>query len=290
MIKRPDLNVVAKLVADRKMTINEGKAWLKLPFFDIPHGYGDVARSTGLYDFIETETKDGIYKGGSETTLSMFLDGEFYFDEFILHTDNEFTKIKMSEDRKLVYLEVIPANRGERRDGVIPFSLSLAEKFDDGRTLVEFGTEAKWLREYLLNVEAAYAQRLTRFGLATILNCVMFRDFNNQRDRYLVKVEPTDKPKKPKGLSTPRTQLVEAIGPRIIYLAKLPSVGDSENGGNGGVREMTPHQRRGYWITLKAERFKYHPKYMVENGVYRKPAWVGPKEAIVEGNIYTILE
>lgn len=50
-----------------------------------------------------------------------------------------------------------------------------------------------------------------------------------------------------------------------------------------------PHARKGTWYTLRAKRYQNHPKYGKEKACFRRPAWVGPKEEIVNGITYTIL-
>lgn len=53
---------------------------------------------------------------------------------------------------------------------------------------------------------------------------------------------------------------------------------------------IKPHHRRGFFKTLRAERFKGHPLYMKEKAIYVRPTWIGDKEKVVDGNVYTILE
>ena len=65
-------------------------------------------------------------------------------------------------------------------------------------------------------------------------------------------------------------------------VAEAHMVDDSEE--KGTVR---PHSRRGTWVTLRAERYKNHPMYQVENGVYRRESWPGCEPFPIGNVIYT---
>lgn len=47
------------------------------------------------------------------------------------------------------------------------------------------------------------------------------------------------------------------------------------------------HSRRGCWVTLRADRYKNHPMYQVENGVYRRESWVNCEPFPIGNVIYT---
>jgi hypothetical protein len=76
--------------------------------------------------------------------------------------------------------------------------------------------------------------------------------------------------------------------PRLIYMNKLPSAASAESKG-GHHASPRGHERRGHYKTLKHPKFKHHPKFGVPNGIYVRPAWVGPKETVHEGNRYTVI-
>lgn len=124
--------------------------------------------------------------------------------------------------------------------------------------------------------------------LPTILSIIIsYVTYNTQRDYYAIaKTED----KKPFIVKQDEKKIAKVIGPRIIYLDKLPNVIDNnpENVGMGSPKAA--HQRRGTWVTLRAERYKNHPLYQVEKGIYRKPAWVGDRSTIVHGATYTVVD
>lgn len=77
---------------------------------------------------------------------------------------------------------------------------------------------------------------------------------------------------------------------KIIFLNTLPGNTNPQKSSDGVKQHSkSGHQRRGYWVTLRAERFKNHPMYMVHKGVYRQPSWVGPTSTKYQGNIYKVV-
>lgn len=84
--------------------------------------------------------------------------------------------------------------------------------------------------------------------------------------------------------------------PRIILLdpTQAPS-GEAKPYQGGTHASPRPHQRRGHWATLKASRFyqgRHAEAYNPETNprrVFVKPAWVGPRDWIMSGNHYRVL-
>ena len=76
--------------------------------------------------------------------------------------------------------------------------------------------------------------------------------------------------------------------PRLIYMNALPRSEPKPHQGGSHASPMR-HQRKGHYKTLKSERFKKHPLYGVEKGVFVRAAWVGSKEVVHEGNRYTVI-
>lgn len=52
---------------------------------------------------------------------------------------------------------------------------------------------------------------------------------------------------------------------------------------NGSKRA---HSRRGCWVTLRDKRYKNHPMYQVENGVYRRESWINCEPFPIGNVIY----
>lgn len=75
--------------------------------------------------------------------------------------------------------------------------------------------------------------------------------------------------------------------PRLIYLNKLPSAHKQSQGGHH--ESPRGHERRGHYKTLRHTKYKHHPKYGIEKGIYVRPAWVGDKSVVREGNRYTVI-
>ena len=113
-----------------------------------------------------------------------------------------------------------------------------------------------------------------------------WHEFHCKNDRYVISVKQNKMPK----IDNLRTrEIAKVLGPRIIYLDKLPSE-DEEIVSESGNGTKAPHQRKGHWATLKHERYKNHPQYLVKNGVYRKPMWIGDRTRIVHGATYTVID
>lgn len=104
---------------------------------------------------------------------------------------------------------------------------------------------------------------------------------------------PTDKKKptaKSKALNVdfdiPYLDETTAVGkapPSIIYLDRPPT----EAPGIGkGLPLKFGHRRRRHRRTLRADRYRGHPMYMVPRAIPVKESWVGPKEYLVRDRIY----
>jgi len=83
-----------------------------------------------------------------------------------------------------------------------------------------------------------------------------FITFNEENDRYAIGVKENSNNKNGSAL---KVQLAKIVGPRIIYLDKLPDPIDQTPESIGFGSPKAPHQRRGTWVTLRAERFRNHP-------------------------------
>lgn len=76
-------------------------------------------------------------------------------------------------------------------------------------------------------------------------------------------------------------------GGEVIYLNKFPCHPSKANQPTGDTKE--PHRRRGYWWTMKDERYRNHRNYQKENANYKPATWIGPKEFKHQGKTYKIL-
>lgn len=106
-------------------------------------------------------------------------------------------------------------------------------------------------------------------------------------DLFPIMVKPVS-PVKGINSSNPKKRLsaITRSAPKILFLNKLPNKSVS---GKGSGACKAPHQRRGYKYTLRNERYSRHPLYKVENGMYKRPAWVGPTVTNYAGSTYTLI-
>lgn len=115
---------------------------------------------------------------------------------------------------------------------------------------------------------------------------------------YPVKIEGTKKKTFKRGMRTSSKKKNKNVLykrndlPVIHYLNSLPTKSSPPKQKNqkSGHASPKPHQRRKTYRTLTHPRFKNHPKYMVENAIPVKGSFVGPREAVISGNEYMVLE
>lgn len=123
----------------------------------------------------------------------------------------------------------------------------------------------------------------------TMLVCVTeMMSYLKYGPKHLVEVHEGKPVKKRKGGLAEKRPWLNATGPKILLLDRMPSTQKEHQGGTHASPK--PHRRRGHWKTLRHPKYRHHPKYQVENGVFIKPSFVGPKEAEYEGNIYKLVE
>jgi len=122
------------------------------------------------------------------------------------------------------------------------------------------------------------------FGFRYLKLLSKFVEYVKQKDYYFVEKRAVNPEKRPVNTIYRSKNL-----PRLIYMNRLPMPSDKKEHQGGTHAAPRRHERKGHYRTLKADRFKYHPKYGVENGIYIRPTWVGDKEVVVEGNRYTVI-
>lgn len=297
MIKRPDVDILSKAVAKGRFSTKDAGEWIKLPFIDLPkRGTVTGAAFLSYYDRIGNElTKlNAEGKFGVNDIRDYFRQEGRMFHSFILHgtVTGDFMRVDIHDDETIDFTGLSDDRVMWVPNAPLPKLRiqPVAEEIEGGMALGHqlLGSYKQWVEKTILITAArnqAVAETAARC-FKNYLEFLRFCDYSEENDRYAVSVTTQRKPKV-SSFGSLSARLTANQGASVIYLDRLPSTG-GEATGEGS--EKRPHQRRGTWVTLRAERYRYHPKYQVEKGVYRKPAWVGPKEAIVEGNIYTILE
>lgn len=124
-------------------------------------------------------------------------------------------------------------------------------------------------------------------GITTCVWLALVRSLNNSSS-YPVIVEPEPKATPPKQRrKAAKTRALkpwlDERAPRVIMLN--PTKRYPEHGRGGTHATPMPHQRRGHWRTLQAERYKARRGQRV----WVKPAWIGPSEWTHQGNIYRVV-
>ena len=77
-------------------------------------------------------------------------------------------------------------------------------------------------------------------------------------------------------------------GGEVIFLNRIPYHPGSKNA-KLAENEKSPHMRRGYWWTMRADRYKSHPHYQRENANYKQASWIGPEQFNWQGKSYKIV-
>ncbi len=78
-------------------------------------------------------------------------------------------------------------------------------------------------------------------------------------------------------------------GGEVIFLNKFPHKAATHSETLETEDKRAPHQRRGTWWTMRADRYKTHPNYLKECANYRQASWIGPKEFKMKGKTYKIV-
>jgi hypothetical protein len=129
-----------------------------------------------------------------------------------------------------------------------------------------------------------YINEITGNAATAIMGACMLNAWAREHDQYpVVKRRVTSATLNKQMRPHKRRDL-----PRLIYMNKLPSTNNTVHQG-GHHASPRGHERRGHYKTLRHEKYKHHPKYGVEKGIYVRPAWVGDKSVVHEGNRYTVI-
>jgi len=120
---------------------------------------------------------------------------------------------------------------------------------------------------------------------AVLQICLKLMTYMKYGEKHAVEKFP-EKPKKKVGPLAEQRPWVNASGPHILLLDRLPSTQKPHQGGTHASPK--PHRRRGHWKTLNHPRYRRHPQY--QKKIFVKPSFVGPKQVTYEGNIYRLVE
>lgn len=161
---------------------------------------------------------------------------------------------------------------------LVNYSAPLANKINDGGIN---GVSAEDIEDVGMTVDDyAIASSAVLFVVMVV---GVFLGYVHIKDYFPAEVNKRGKTgkKKGKGNKVKIGSVVRMINRRILDTAESVA---------GGKLAVTPHHKRGYWVTLKAERFRNHPMFEVKNGVYRKESWVGDRRFAVKDLIYKVVD
>lgn len=124
--------------------------------------------------------------------------------------------------------------------------------------------------------------------VSVIRMLLLFFEYYHRDDKYMVSMRKSS-------ANTPSTggheikQQIDNVEPtHIVFLDSLPTGHNPRSRKHSTVK--APHVRMGHYKTLMHPRYRYHPMYLVPNGVYVRPAFVGDRTKIVNGVVYTVLD
>ena len=286
----------------------EFKEWLKLPYLYISANEREAIRK-------HDKTASDEYYEDTKLTIEEVIT---YWDDFILTThdvvedgdannpESEYyiafygARFKLCEDEQGSYLEMtVFCDHGFLTRGGYKITVAkkpkvtIQEHYLGLETVSDmYPAGADWIGVNLIEEDIPkaeqleFSQRLLRVmyqEYIAVYNYVYYSDLYFTEQRSL-------KPKKKRGgVLSYKSALRrwEGTGPSILVLNKLPT--ERENKEEGVGHTVRYHQRRGHFKTLRHEKYRHHPKYLVENGIYVKPTWVGEQEGEYRGNSYKVL-
>jgi len=76
----------------------------------------------------------------------------------------------------------------------------------------------------------------------------------------------------------------------IRFLNRFPTTKESREHQGGTHRSPIKHFRRGHTRTLRAEKYRNHPLFMVENAIRVRESWAGSEEAVINGVEYRLIK
>jgi len=116
--------------------------------------------------------------------------------------------------------------------------------------------------------------------------CLKLMTYMKYGEKHAVEKFPAKEKKKAVGPLAEKRPWLNASGPHILLLDRLPSTQKPHQGGTHASPK--PHRRRGHWKTLNHPRYRRHPQY--QKKIFVKPSFVGPKQVSYEGNIYRLVD
>ena len=150
-----------------------------------------------------------------------------------------------------------------------------------------YGSLVSMLEEHRYNIDLFNkSHQLARdLGECVLSLCIKLMTYMKYGEKHAVEKFPA-KPKKTVGPLAEKRPWVNASGPHILLLDRLPSTQKPHQGGTHASPK--PHRRRGHWKTLNHPRYRRHPQY--QKKIFVKPSFVGPKQVTYEGNIYRLVD
>ena len=116
--------------------------------------------------------------------------------------------------------------------------------------------------------------------------CMRLMTYMKYGEKHAVEKFPAKEKKKAVGPLAEKRPWINASGPHILLLDRLPSTQKPHQGGTHASPK--PHRRRGHWKTLNHPRYRRHPQY--QKKIFVKPSFVGPRQATYEGNVYRLVD
>lgn len=294
---REDSKILSGLVGSKIISLEEAKTMSALALMDIPYvfdmpEYMEWFTNSKLYvekiylNFHQFPFYEMVYftkmSGPEKITRANSIGSNGHYYCKIVIKDENTAEFQYTDDPQyLISTTVVLNEKGAPgfNNPIIRINANIPA--EEQKRLMPLLADLHFKKPRGDNENKAYVPHL----LLTMVPCWVM--FNDQLDRYSISVS---KNKKPKLSNNREGEIAKVAGPRIIYLDKLPETTDKDPESSSTGLTVAPHQRRGTWVTLRAERFKNHPLFQVEKGIYRKPAWVGDRTRIVHGATYTVID
>lgn len=285
MEEREDIPFLSRLVREKALTQKEANAWVRLPLFNIPDSgaseewdrYQDKFR--GKVDNLHSDQIHRCFDEflclilndeGTSGGLSRITFNEHTVDVLYFTLDKEIARVDLTVKWKEFYDRV-----------------DIVKVLVNGHDRTRLARDHKGVLNLQLKLggEPDFPTIVAKLFINSVYKSLTFMMYNDDLDRHAFKCEPKNRPKI-NGMSDRKTQLRHHAGPRVIYLDRPLYESDK----SGTSRTVKYHERAGYRKTLKADRFKNHPLYMVDKAIKVKSAWVGEETFEYKGATYTLMK
>ena len=292
--KEPLLDLLSFYMKAKSLTESEARSILLLPLIEIPEIGVDVdSEWCRFLDLPENQNPNESLVDRDDFILlhaAYFIPnfGVYVFKLKQVTAEEELEYAPIEIDVELLFSIKNADSKPVRITGHMTVNQHITEDINFQNVYVHYrGRKERISADTKGNKNAEITMRQLIYGFRILR---YFNRFQDSLDKYPVHVSRVSTKRLSISTNTPEKRLKALNTPRIVYLNALPEehVGTPTVPG-AVVNPRKLHQRKGYWKTLKHERYSKHPKYLEKDAIRVKPSWVGSVKTEYEGNVYRVL-